>query len=168
MNLFYVALAIVLALPAQWFLSGFKNYWMPPVLLMAVILSFWHLRVSQRFWLGLILGVLLDTVSIFPFGSHLLILSLAVVLTEGGRTILSNTDSVFTQSLSAAIILFISLFLLYPLGYVINYFSGAASFWPGASFLKIMLYTVIWSLSLPLVACAYEWLQGKKKRKRSR
>ncbi len=99
-----VFLTLLAALPVQWN-TGL------PIFPAVLFFWFWNLDSTKRLWLGLATGIIMDSLSLSPFGTHTVIFVALGLVTGGLHWILSDTRSYLTQGIGVAtlLLLFFSL-----------------------------------------------------------
>lgn len=137
-----------------------------PPLVGAVLFFFFGVRqLFFRLFLAVIGGVLLDSVSWYPFGTHLVILLTSAFFVEILQYFLSNVESLVTRGVSMAIEIFLFLNLIPLVGSVFGAFQGLSSYLTREIWSSILLISIIWAVLLPsgLVAFA-QFLIGLRRR----
>ncbi|MBI3442359.1 MAG: hypothetical protein HY007_01140 [Candidatus Sungbacteria bacterium] len=67
----------------------------------------WRMKFGARVCCALVIGLVMDTVYLIPFGASLLTCVLLAFLCEVFQTFFSNTESRITQSIGAALLILI-------------------------------------------------------------
>ena len=159
----YAVAAVLASIPIQWSLEPLDRFWNPPLIVLAIVFLFWQLPFWYRVLSGIILGVLLDTLLAFPFGSHLLVFVALALLTELLRKTLTNTDSFFTKGLSVGLLIFTSLIAIYPLACLIGYLDNSGFCLNGMAAVRVFFTSLFWSILLPLILMGSSHVWFKKK-----
>lgn len=63
------------------------------------------MKFEVRIWFALIVGVIMDTIQLVPFGASLFTYVLLALICEVFRTFFSNTESRITQSISTVLLM---------------------------------------------------------------
>lgn len=142
---------IALAVFIQGVLGGFSFYLNPPLIIFAIIISFWSLGTRQRLWLSMIAGIILDSIYSLPFGTHIMIGIGLSFLTTLLQYIFTNINSLFTKAVSTGLAMFIIITLTYPLAFLINYFRGLEFILNARLEGVIILYALVWSILCPCI-----------------
>lgn len=72
---------------------------------LAFCLVSWRMEFEMRLWFALIIGLIMDTIRLVPFGALLLTCVLSALLCEVFRVFFSNTESRITQSVSVVLLM---------------------------------------------------------------
>ena len=133
-------------------LGGFSVFdYPPPIFLFSLFLWYFRLDFAPRMLWGITAGLFLDSWSLLPFGSYLIILTLAGFLADFLKEISGDLDSFFLRALAAAALLWLSLTILSPLGQALSLVvsdSGVVRFLRPESFLM----PVFWAAVLGIMA----------------
>lgn len=150
MKLSYIIVSVALAILTEWAFAVTRISWTPPLIFFVVILNFWGLRPWQRIWFAFFLGIFLDILYPFPFGTHLIIFLLLGLLIQGLGVLFSNIDSLLTKWIASSFALFLSLSSLYPTGFILGWIENKTTIWDNSAEIAIIIYA-FWSLILPLL-----------------
>ena len=112
------------------------------IVLFLLVFFYWHLGLSVRIWLGILIGFVVDSLSLFPFGTYILVFILAAPLVETLRHIFSNTDSLFTKGIAVGFVFFLTNSIIYPISYVLGRWHKNFIVWD----LRLAVDIIIWSL----------------------
>lgn len=150
MKFFLMSITIGAALFAEWnFLKFFASP--PPLGVFVTLIWFFSLSFSQRLFLALIVGGILDSMSIFPFGTHILTLCLLAFFFEKSLVFFSDATLPF-QKLVIASNLFFLFFLLVPLSaWGAAALGGGAFIWTARAIPQLLLSGIAWSIFLPIL-----------------
>jgi rod shape-determining protein MreD len=123
--IFFLILTIGTAFIFDTLLASFGGSIISPLVITVVCYWFWRLRLIERFFLALGMGLLLDVTGFLPIGTHMLILILMAYVCEPMKDFFSNNESRAVIALNV-VILMIIFRLLMPSASLLNTF--AASF----------------------------------------
>lgn len=108
----YVALLTMLgSFLLQWIagdLPAGRTVFLPLAALAFCVWS-WHLGFEARLWFALVIGFIMDTAGLAPFGTSILACLAAAYACEIFRSFFSNTDSRVTWSIGAALMVLVFL-----------------------------------------------------------
>ena len=121
------------------------------IVLFFLIFLYWHIGISVRIWLGIFLGLIMDSLSLFPFGTYTFIFILAALLVELLRHIFSNTDSLFTKGIAVGSVFFLVNSMIYPVSYVIGKLEKNRIPWDSGFVADI----IIWSLAPVIILSVF-------------
>lgn len=122
----------------------------PPLLILALNFWFWELNLSKRIFLGAAMGILFDSISIFPFGTYAVMFILLAFLTELSQIVFSNIQSLLTKTVGAALAVFLILNLVLPVAHFLGYLGGVQVFLDAPLIKKdIFLSSIFWSVIAP-------------------
>lgn len=145
-----IFLSLILAAILQW---NWQNYFFiqtPPLVIFTILLWFWRLNLLNRFWLGALAGIILDSLYALPFGSFILLFFLLAGFIQILQAIISDAEPLLTQTLSFCLCLFLSTSLAYPAWYIIGYVEKHPVRWNGWAETTMFLSGLFWSLVLPI------------------
>jgi len=149
MKFFYVFISISIALVIEW---AFGQFFLisPPVSIFVALVWFFSFKPPARFFLATVLGIFLDTISVFPFGTYLLTLLFCALACDTLIFIFSDTTPFSPQrGILEGTLLFI-FFLFIPVGIYVSSLLVASPFeWTIASTVRLVIGGSIWSLLLP-------------------
>lgn len=111
MKIYAVMLTMFGAFLFEWSFNAViagKTFFVP---LSALAFCFWSWRMEfeTRMWFALVIGVIMDTVQLVPFGASLVTCVLLALICEVFRTFFSNTESRITQSIGMALLMLVFL-----------------------------------------------------------
>lgn len=163
MKTFLIFLGISAAFLAEkivvgWTVAGIT----PPVVVLTLFLGYWHLDLSNRIWLGVLTAILLQSFSVLPAGSYLIIFFLLALATGLFRRFFSNVDSALTQSIGALLFLIGFFILLFIFSEVLNKAGGYAAGLGLGSAWPLVLGIFSWSFLLSGLFLTSLLLAGKK------
>lgn len=106
MRKFYIILTLGIASVAEWSFFDFAIFGVAaPFGVGMLFFWFWRIELSARIWLGAAAGIALDSIGIFPFGTHLLVFFAAAILTEGLQSMFSESKAPLTHVIGTVILL---------------------------------------------------------------
>lgn len=121
----------------------------PPLFGAALIFLFWNIGLSRRLFWAILAGVLMDSVSLYVFGTYTAIFIILAFFTEILRGIFSHAESFMTRGVGTAMgtILFVNLILFF--GWTADYVHGLPvpvywEFWG-----HVFLASLVWAVLLP-------------------
>lgn len=145
---------ILLALALEWFLArmlypvGFS----PPVVMAALIFWWWRHPFFIRFVAGLAVGFMLDSMSLFHFGTYLVVIGASAILGSIVESLFSHPNAFLPRSISIALPLFFVIFFISPVSGLIGWFKGAAFYFTATQMASVTYGALFWSIVLSLVA----------------
>ena len=107
MRYFLIPTSILLAFFLEWTVGQKISLWFvpPPFTALVLLYSLWDMKFSVRVWLGVIVGMLFDGISAFPFGTYMVSFVALGVGTTFFRFFFSNVESTLTRSISIGALL---------------------------------------------------------------
>ena len=165
MRFFIFFIILILALFFQWLLGYWISPWgvPPPVAILGVLIAFWHLTLAPRLWFSLAAGIVLDGVTLLPFGTYGIILMGAAVSVEILQNLFSNIESKFVEGLSVSLVLALLSIAFLPLGSMLARAGEASYYFRFAELGDIVLASLFWaSLTFLFYSGFYIWFRDKK------
>lgn len=149
MKTIFIFLSLIIALFLEWSSANFLSIFdvSPPIFAAVIFFWFWRISYSDRMWLAIAGGIILDTFSIYNFGLYIIILFLLSLLVEYMKFLFFSQESRLIQTISIGIFIFLFLNLPRLLEILVNH---ASDFTEIESQINIVIASVIWSLVLPL------------------
>lgn len=94
-----------------------------PVAALVFCFLIWRMEFRVRIWFALIVGIIMDTVQLVPFGVSLFTCILLALICEVFQIFFSNTESRITQSISTVLLMLIFLAMVPLLGFLFGKFA---------------------------------------------
>lgn len=157
-------ITVIASIFLEWTLGMFRfEANPPPVVAFTLFIWFWDLSLAGRLWLALIIGLLLDGIGIFPFGTHLFLFSAEAFFVELLRVFFSNVRSFFTRGVGI-FFMFVFYYVVLPIEVVLlNKLNGLDLSFP---YHRYFFYgAIFWTLLFSIVVTAVFSLKSKKYRK---
>ncbi len=82
----------------------------------------WRIESKARMWLALIVGVIMDTVQLIPFGASILTCVILALVCEVFRAFFADTGSRITQGISTMLLILIFLVMVPLLSFLLGKF----------------------------------------------
>jgi len=142
-KIFIVLLTLITAILLEEILGVLRTFWLPPPLFLAAALFWcWRTTLNTRLFIAALAGLYLDSVSLYPWGSHTALLIFLAVLTEFLQRNLNEIRSTRTQAIAllAELMLF---YLVLPLTHAASYLAAAIYGFLWA----IILSSAVWLVS---------------------
>lgn len=161
MRTFWLLTTVAAAIFLEWALQTWSFFGITPPLISGTVL-FWFQRLSlpQRIWLGAAAGMLLDSVSAFPFGTYIIAFFIEAVLVEFLKFLFTKPDESLVKAVVAGVPFFL-FFALLPLNALfLDAFRRGSSF-VFANYLMIFLGACWWTFWYVLAVVAGSWLRKK-------
>ena len=130
----------------------------PPFFFFTLAYWFWSIPFSVRLWIAIGAGVVVDSISFFPFGVFTVVFTIEAGCVEILQFFLSNVKSFFTKALGIGCML-VTFFCITSFAVsFISYFFGQTI--PVASFISpgSIGAVLVWSFVLPLFLYSAEHL----------
>lgn len=122
----------------------------PPIFVLVLSFWFWHLSFVERLEFAGGAGFVLDSISLHPLGTHLLLYLVLALLMEALHTLFSSRDSVLSIGVASAVSILLFSLLAPPLGFAIASMQGKAVPFAASSRLTVWAAVFAWSLILPV------------------
>lgn len=148
---------ISLAFVLEWFLArmlypvGFS----PPIVIAVLIFWWWRHPLFTRLIAGLVVGFLLDSMSLFHFGTYLVVISAAAILGNMVESLFSHPGEFLPRSISTAFPLFFIIFFISPVSGFIGWFKGATFYFTATEMVSITYGALFWSIVFSMVVVAF-------------
>lgn len=159
MRTFLIVITLGVALFLEWVLGvwDFSGGMRPPIAAAVFIFWCWRLTPQARLRLGLFLGIVADSTSFLPFGTHMLAFLLIVILMRAFQLFFSNVESFLTEGVGMATLLFLYMEAVSPIAMALGGLRGAPYGFEPASFLSLSLAALVWALvfSAALLGLSY-------------
>lgn len=148
MKIIIILLTLVGAILLEEMLGILKTFWLPPPLLLAIALFWcWRTTLNARLCIAALIGLYLDSISLYPWGTHTIFLIFLAILMEFLQRNLNEIKSSTTQGM-ALLIELAFFYLILPLTHT-------------ASYLPVSLYGFSWAVVLSSTV----WLAGRTAQK---
>ena len=102
-----IIFTLLLALIVEWSSNAVlaaTNFFLPVAALVFCFWS-WQMSMEARLWLGLGVGLVMDAISLIPFGSSMLAFLILALACEFLRMFFSDTESKITRGVSVALLM---------------------------------------------------------------
>lgn len=145
---------ILLALALEWSLArmlypvGFS----PPIVMAVLIFWWWQKPFFIRLVAALAVGFLLDSMSLFHFGTYLIVIGASAILGSIIESSFSHPHEFLPRTISTALPLFFIIFFISPVSGLIGWFQGATFYFTATEMTLITYGALFWSIVLSLVA----------------
>ena len=147
-------ISVSLALVLEWVLArmpypvGFS----PPVVVAVLIFWWWQKPLFTRLLAGAVVGFLLDSLSLFPFGTYLIVITVAAFLSGMMGSLFSRPYEFLPRSIGMASLLFFVIFFISPLARLIGWLKGGTFYFTAMEMVSITYGALFWSIVLSLAA----------------
>ncbi len=122
----------------------------PPLAGAVLFFWFWGMSQSRRLFLAFLGGIVMDSVSFYPFGTNTAVFMAIAGSTGVLRYFFSNVESLVTRGIGVAVGVFLFLNLALLLGSLTDMIrTGAYAGLSGTLFLHVFYASLVWALVLP-------------------
>lgn len=154
MQSFIFIISISLAFVLEWFLARllYPMGFSPPIVIAVLIFWWWRHPLFTKLVAGLVVGFLLDSMSLFHFGTYLVVIGVAAILGSIVESSFSRPHEFLPRNISTALPLFFIIFFISPVSEFIGWFKGATFYFTVTEMVSIAYGALFWSIVLSLVA----------------
>lgn len=151
MKIFFIVSSLIAALFLEWSSANFLSIFdvAPPLLSTTLFFWFWRIGYYDRIWFALACGIILDSFSIFIFGTYTLILLFLALVAEYLKFLFFSQESRLIQTISTGFFVFLFLTLPKLPELWMNYDPSSISAAPSSQ-INIVIASFVWSILLPL------------------
>lgn len=142
---FLIALFAELALDGELALWGVR----PPFAGAMLFFWFWDMRLYRRLFLAFLGGILMDSISLHPFGTNTAVFMVIAANTGALRYFFSNIESLITRAVGISVNIFLFINLAALMGYLISVANTLSPTLTGAFLAYVFFSSLIWALVLP-------------------
>lgn len=153
----FFIIIILLAFALEWSLArmlypvGFS----PPIVIAVLIFWWWRHPLFTRLVAGLVVGFMLDSMSLFHFGTYLVVIGVAAILGSIVESLFSRPSAFLPRSISTAIPLFFVIFFISPVSGLIGWLKGATFYFTVIEMASVIYGALFWSIVLSLVVVTF-------------
>jgi len=148
---FFLVLGIILAFLAEsffsWNIGGIKV----PLAFSIIFLLFLRLTPGKRMLLALVFGLGADSLSILPFGTHLISFLAISFFIDFLHAAFSNIKAPLAQNVALGAVLLLFYGLSISVSAFLNSAGNSILHWPPRSVVFLMLGMVSWSVMIPAI-----------------